>query len=94
MNPEDAWFTKTIILSLRNDALKSLYLKRVKFFNYAFVGGCGVLINTILLYALISFLPLYLANWIAILVAWLSNYMFSVGPLGYLFGLGEKKHGV
>ncbi len=91
MNPKEAWFTKIVTSSLKNNMLKNMYLKRVKFFNYAFVGGCGVIINTLLLYALISFLPLYLANWIAILVAWLSNYTFSVGPLGFLFGLGEKK---
>ena len=90
MNPEDAWFTRIVTTSLKNNALKNLYLKRVKFFNYAFVGGCGVLINTILLYALVSFLPLYLANWIAILVAWISNFFFSVGPGGHLFGLSEK----
>lgn len=90
MNPEEAWFTRIVTTSLKNNMLKNLYLKRVKFFNYAFVGGCGVIINTVILYILVGYLPLYLANWIAILVAWLSNFMCSVGPFGHLFGLSEK----
>jgi hypothetical protein len=91
MNPEDAWFTKIVVSSLKNDSLKDMYLKHMKLCNYAVVAGFGVIINTVLLYLLIEIFPLFIANWIAIAIAWASNYTFSVGPLGYLFGLGEKK---
>ena len=87
----EAPFTTIACEYLEKVKLKKVYLSHVKAANYAFVAGCGVLINTALLYALVSFFPLYLSNWIAILCAWGWNYTFSVGPFGYIFGLSEKK---
>jgi hypothetical protein len=90
LNPEDAKFTKMMIEALPKP-LEKLYISHVKAFNYAFVAGCGVIINTFLLYFFATMFPLFMANWISILIAWSWNYTLSVGPLGYLFGLGEKK---
>jgi hypothetical protein len=89
MNPEDAQFTKMVIEVLPKQ-LEKLYLSHVKMFNYGFVGGCGVIINTLLLYFFSSMFPLFIANWVAIGIAWSWNYMLSVGPLGFIFGLNDK----
>lgn len=91
MIEEEAPFPRLIIPYLKKIGLNNLYVNHLEFFNYSFVCGCGVLLNTAVLYLMVPFFPLYLANWIAIACAWCSNYVFSVGPLGYLFGLREKK---
>lgn len=71
--------------------LANLYVKSVSFWNYMVVGMVGVGINMIVIHRLINFLPLWLANSGAIFIAWSWNWCFSVGPLGYLFGLSPKK---
>lgn len=71
--------------------LADLYIKSVSFWNYMLVGLVGVGINMIVIHRLINFLPLWLANSGAIFIAWSWNWVFSVGPLGYLFGLSPKK---
>ena len=68
-----------------------IYSSNYKFFNYAFVcGAFGISINQLVLHGLVTFMPLYLANFLAILSAWTINYAFTVGPFGYLFGLSEQ----
>jgi hypothetical protein len=80
------------ILDPTNDKLKNLYTQNHKFVNYAFVcGGIGVAVNQAVLHGLVTFLPLYLANFGAIAAAMVTNYTLTVGPLGYIFGLSEKK---
>lgn len=90
MIEEEAPFPRMIIPYLKKIGLNNFYVKHLKFFNYSFVCGWGVLLNTAVLYFTVPFLPLYLANWTAIACAWFSNYIFSVGPLGHLFGLRKK----
>lgn len=64
-----------------------LYVKYMSLINYAIVAGIGVLINMFVIYALVNTMPLFMANGIAILVAFFWNWTFSVGPLGYFMGL-------
>jgi len=71
-----------------------IYLKHLSFINYAIVGGIGVVINMYILLTTAEFVPLWLADILAILVAWSSNWCFSVGPLGYLFGLSPRRRRV
>lgn len=68
-----------------------IYLKMLSFINYGIVCGIGVLINMYILLTLAKFVPLWIANCFAILVAWVWNWNFTVGPLGYLFGLSPKR---
>jgi hypothetical protein len=91
MMEKEAFFPRLIIPYLKKIGLDVFYMKHLRFFNYSFVCGCGVLLNTAMLYLTVPYLPLFLANWLAIIVAYVSNYLFSIGPLGYLFGLGKKK---
>lgn len=90
---ENALFTTLVLSFFRiiSPELGDLYLHYNRLLNYAFVCGIGVAINM----AVIGFvfdlgLGLYVSNAIAIFVAFHWNYIFSVGPLGYLFGLQEK----
>jgi len=71
--------------------LSNIYLKAYSFINYALVCGVGVFINMIILLNLAKIFPLYLANVCAIFVAWIWNWSFTVGPLGYIMGLSPKK---
>ncbi len=68
-----------------------IYIKGMSFINYAVVCGVGVLINMYVLLTLADVLSLWVANIIAILIAWANNWCFTVGPLGYLFGLSPKR---
>ncbi len=68
-----------------------IYLKGISFINYAIVCGMGVVINMYTLLTTAAFVPLWIANCIAILVAWSWNWCFTVGPLGYLFGLSPRR---
>jgi len=72
----------------------NLYIHYISLLNYAFVGFVGYLINTSILYVVVSLFPLWLANAIAVCVAFLSNWTFSVGPLGHLMGLRPKSQAV
>ena len=72
-----------------------LYIKYYKIFNYLLVcGGIGVLVNQIVLHTYIATFPLWIADCLAIGAAATSNYIFTVGPLGYLFGLSARRRGV
>ena len=88
-------FVPRVILGLVNalDPTKStgeMYVKWMSLINYAIVAGIGVIINQLILHRMVSYMALWLANLIAIFVAFGWNYLFSVGPLGYLFGLSLK----
>ena len=79
------------ILKLLDPKISDFYVKRVSLFNYGLVCGVGVLINMKILGALFDFgLGLYVSNAIAILVAFLWNWTFSVGPYGYIFDLNTR----
>jgi len=67
------------------------YIKTMSLLNYMLVCGIGVFINTYILYALVNYLPLWLANLCAILVAFTWNWNLTVGPLGYIMGLSPRK---
>jgi hypothetical protein len=71
--------------------IENLYLKYMSLWNYAVVGFSGYLINTTVLYSLVNMAPLWLANAIAVIIAFLCNWMFSVGPLGFYMGLNKKE---
>jgi len=72
--------------------ITKLYLDNRRFVNYCFVCGVlGVTVNTLILYTLVQFLPLWLANFCAIAGAMVNNYYLTVGPLGYFFELQERK---
>jgi len=71
-----------------------IYIKGLSFINYGVVCGIGVIINMYILLTLAELLPLYLANMLAILTAWIWNWCFTVGPFGYLFGLSPRRRKV
>lgn len=71
--------------------VENLYLKYMSLWNYIVVGFSGYLINTTVLYSLVNMIPLWLANAIAVIIAFLCNWTFSVGPLGYLMGLSKRE---
>lgn len=89
------YFPKFVLTILglfdKNKKLSHLYVQGMSLFNYIFVCGIGVLINMFVIHRLVHLLPLWLANTGAILIAFLWNWNFSVGPLGYLFGLSPRK---
>jgi len=69
-----------------------LYLKNLSLLNYAVVCGVGVLINMSIIGVLFNLgLGLYVSNAGAILVAFLWNWTFSVGPYGHIFQLSRKE---
>jgi len=70
--------------------LTTLYTKWMSLFNYMFVCGIGVTINMFVLLSFSCIMSLWLANCFAIVVAFLFNWTFSVGPLGFLFGLSPR----
>lgn len=85
-----------VIISLLNALDPSmstgdLYVRYMSLINYAIVCGIGVLINQFVLHRMVNLMALWLANMAAILTAFLWNYFFTVGPLGYLFGLSSKR---
>ena len=67
------------------------YLDFMSIINYAIVCGIGVIINQLAIHTLIKFMSLFWANSFAILIAFIWNWNFSVGPLGFLFGLSPRK---
>ncbi len=89
-------FVPRVIIGLLNalDPTKStgeIYIKWMSLINYAIVAGIGVIINQFVLHRLISFMSLWLANMVAILIAFMWNWTMSVGPYGYVFGLSSKR---
>ena len=82
--------SKTIRLLTGDEKLVKIYVKGVNLFNYAIVCGIGVGINMAVIHALINIFPLWLANLCAILTAFLWNWSMSVGPYGWLWGLGSR----
>lgn len=71
-----------------------LYIRLLSPFNYALVGGIGVLINyfvwSFLLWAM-PWLPWFFINGLAIIVAWSWNWANSVGPWGWFWGFRKRK---
>jgi regulator of replication initiation timing len=67
--------------------IADLYVRYMSLVNYAIVAGVGVIINMFVLYGTVTIFPLFMANGLAILTAFLWNWTFSVGPMGYLMGL-------
>jgi len=66
------------------------YIKAMSLLNYMLVCSIGVFINMYVLYALVAFLPLWLANLCAIFTAFTWNWTLTVGPLGYFMGLSPR----
>lgn len=94
-DPQKSPFSKVMLRVLKKDegiigTIKSFYLKGFSFWNYAFVCGLGLITNMIAFSVYIGPLGPALANFLAILTAWISNWTFSVGPLGWVFGLSPK----
>ena len=70
-----------------------LYEKWARFLNYAFACGViGVIVNYTVYHLLLVMLWEPVAFYGGVLVAALSNYTLTVGPLGYLFGLAKEEH--
>lgn len=83
-------FTKSLIellciLSKSNpklsDTLLKLYTPRSIFWNAGLIGLIGMVINQIVLHSFVAFIPLWLANFCAILIAWGWNYHNMLGKL-------------
>ena len=78
-------------MDMKSDLLVSFYTENYRFINYCFVCGVlGIGINQATLLTLSRYIPLYIANFAAIGFAMISNYTFTVGPLGYIFGQHGK----
>jgi GtrA-like protein len=89
-------FTDYVVEALHlvkaDDSIIDFYLKYRSLFNYAVVGGLGVVVNMVVLNFLFNFgLPLLVANGCAILVAFIGNWALSVGPYGYFMDLSKKE---
>lgn len=78
-----------LIMLTKNKHVINAYSKNPKFFNYAIICGIGVLIQSIILMFLSNSMPLLLANFIGVLVAWLWNYENSVGRFGGEWGMND-----
>lgn len=74
----------------KRDWAVDMYLKYMSLINYAVVAGIGVIINMIVIYSLIAIFPLFMANGIAILTAFLWNWSLSVGSFGHFMGLKQE----
>lgn len=95
MKIEDSLFSKTIKPYLSRLTLWGLYVKNARFLNYAFVCGVlGVLVNYGVYHILNRVVWEPAAFYAAVGVAALSNYTFTVGPYGHLFGLAKENDGV
>jgi len=77
------------LVFLGNDTLQKLYLKNMSLFNYMIVCGIGVSINQVVIHLLFNFLGLTVANFVAIFVAFLWNWTFTVGPYGVIMGFSK-----
>jgi hypothetical protein len=90
---EEAPFSQFIIRNIRGVIpLLDLYLKHIVLLNYAFVAlVIGTSISYFVYHSFVFFIWEPVAYWSAVLIAGLSNFAFSVGPLGHLFGLEKEK---
>jgi hypothetical protein len=89
---EEAPFSRLIIRYAKAVIpLLDLYLKHIVLLNYAFVAlVIGTSISYLIYHSLVFFIWEPVAYWSAVLIAGLSNFAFSVGPLGHLFGLKRE----
>lgn len=67
------------------------YIKTMSLLNYMLICSVGVVINMYVLLTVVKFAPLWLANLSAIFLAFLWNWNFTVGPLGYIMGLSPRR---
>lgn len=85
-------FTKSLIELLSHPGLSKwnprlarfllqLYTPRSVFWNAGLIGLLGMLINQLVLHFFVNFIPLWLANFCAILLAWGWNYHNMLGKL-------------
>ena len=97
MKVEDALFSRLVLRLLRNDKIpklfEKLYLGHTAFFNYAFVAGViGTIVSYIIYHSLMYVIWEPAAYWLAIIITGLgSNYFFSIGRGGRIFGLEVVK---
>ena len=73
---------------LPNIFLKTYQLKPT-FWNYLLICGLGVIINQVVIHLFIQSLPLWIANFLAIFLAFIWNYMNALGPLAKYWGMKE-----
>lgn len=91
MRIEEAPFSRFIVKHMRAPLL-DLYLKYIRFLNYAFVCGViGVAVNYAAYHIAAAFIWEPVAFYGAVVVAALSNYSLTVGPFGHVFGLEKEK---
>lgn len=57
--------------------------------NYGIIGGIGVIINYAVQFALMSFMPWYVTNALAIICAWVWNWQNATGAWAYRWGFRE-----
>lgn len=82
---------KVLALLDPSKRLSDIYLKFFSLINYMLICSIGVVINMYVLHYLVNMMPLYLADACAIFMAFIWNFAFTVGPLGYIMGLSPKK---
>lgn len=61
--------------------LIALYKPRTQFWNAGLIGLIGMLINQLVLHYFVAFIPLFMANFCAIMIAWGWNYHNMLGKL-------------
>lgn len=61
--------------------LLKLYKPRSIFWNAGLIGLIGMVINQIILHTFVIYIPLWLANFFAIIIAWGWNYHNMLGKL-------------
>lgn len=86
-------FLKIDVRFFDKPTFSRLYLRLLNPFNYALVGGIGVFINYGVwsgLLWLVPWLPWWLINALAIIIAWSWNWANSVGPLGWFWGFKKR----
>jgi len=62
----------------RDERWQKMYVKYMSLVNYAVVFAIGLGIN------------MAIQHWLAIIVFFFWNWLFTVGPLGYLWGFSSK----
>jgi hypothetical protein len=96
LNIEEAPFSKFVIRNIHGlIPLLDFYLKYIRFLNYAFVCGVvGVAVNYAVYHVAATLIWEPAAFYGAVIIAALSNYSLTVGPLGHWFGLEKEKKAV
>lgn len=79
-----------LILLTKNKTIVHIYSDNWKFFNYCIITGIGVIINMVVLLTFSNFIPLWLANLIAIGTAVIWNYHNSVGRFSESWGMKDE----